>query len=97
MKVQTKAEKKQKEQEYEEATLNSVTLRVYESGYANVKLTVKEGSLIVNGFIREGKDGLFFAMPSYKDGSGKWHNQAYVLGDELNSDIAILVKQLTAE
>ena len=37
----------------------------------------------------------FFAFPSVKGNDGKFYNQAYALGDDLKTDIELLVKQLT--
>lgn len=81
---------------YEEKTLNSISLRVYDSGFASLSVNVQEGTIVINGRIRETKDGTpFFAFPSNKGTDGKYYNQAYALGDDLKTDIELLVKQLT--
>lgn len=81
---------------YEEKNLNSLTMRVYESGFASLSVILKEGTIVINGHIRETKEGVpFFAFPSYKGTDEKYYNHAYALGDDLKTDIELLVKQLT--
>ena len=81
---------------YEEKTLNSLSMRVYESGFASLSVNLKEGTIVINGHIHETKDGSpFFAFPSYKGSDGKYYNSAYALGDDIKTDIELLVKQLT--
>lgn len=98
MKMKSKqTQEKETTAAYDEATLNGITMRVYESGFASLNVSLKEGNIIIKGAIHEGKDGWFFSFPSYKDSKGKYHNQAYAMGDDLKTDIEILVKQLTAD
>lgn len=96
MKVQTTKKKSETNQErkFEEKTLNALSLRVYESGFASLSIKVNEGTLVVNGHIREGKDGAFFAFPSYKGNDGKYYSQAYIIGEDLRTDLDLLVKQI---
>lgn len=96
MKVQTKKSKKAEEKNYEEYTLNDVTMRVYESGFASLSIAVEGGTFIVNGKIRESNEGkLFFSFPSYKGSDGKYYNNVYTMGDDLRADLELLVKHLT--
>lgn len=83
---------------YEEKTLNGVTLRVYESGFASLAWDVEGGTVVINGFVRESKKngGYFFSFPAYKSGD-EWHNNAYVIGDDISATIKLLVDTLTAE
>ena len=92
-----KFQKKSKEKTYEEKTINGVSMRVYESGFASLSWEVTGGTVIINGFIRESKDGgFFFSFPAYKNGD-KWSNNAYVIGDDITATIQLLVDTLTEE
>lgn len=93
-----KIQKKATEKTFEEKTLNGVSLRVYESGFASLSWDVTGGTVVINGFIRESKKngGHFFSFPAYKNGD-KWSNNAYVIGDDISATIQRLVDTLTAE
>ncbi len=98
MKVQN--QKKQEKKQYDENTIDGVTMRVYESGFASLAINVSGGILVVNGKIRFTKDGkAFFAFPSYKGDDGKYYNHAYTVDDTdgentLKDTIAMLVNSL---
>ena len=92
-----KIQKKAKEKTFEEKTINGVSMRVYESGFASLSWEVTGGTVVINGFIRESKDGgFFFSFPAYKNGD-KWSNHAYVIGDDITATIKLLVDTLTEE
>ena len=98
MKVQNK--KQETKKQYEESTLNGLTMRVYESGFASLSIDVNGGTLVINGKIRFTKDGApFFAFPSYKGTDNKYYNHVYTLDDEdgesiLKDTITTLVNSL---
>lgn len=96
MKVQNK--KQENKKQYEEKTINGLTMRVYESGFASLSIDVNGGTLVVNGKIRFTKDGApFFAFPSYKGTDDKYYNHVYTIDDddsELKDTIETLVKSL---
>lgn len=98
MKVQNK--KQETKKQYEESTLNGLTMRVYESGFASLSIDVNGGTLVINGKIRFTKDGTpFFAFPSYKGTDDKYYNHVYTLDDEdgestLKDTITTLVSSL---
>lgn len=87
---------KKKEAEFNEAKMNGVTLRLYESGAASLNFEVAGGNLIVKGWVKESKNGYFFAFPShkYKD---EYYNDVYTMGDDLRNTIVMLVAELTEE
>lgn len=96
MKVQNK--KQENKKQYEEKTINGLTMRVYESGFASLSIDVNGGTLVVNGKIRFTKDGApFFAFPSYKGTDDKYYNHVYTIDDddsELKDTIETLVESL---
>lgn len=96
MKVQNKKQENRKQ--YEEKTINGLTMRVYESGFASLSIDVNGGTLVINGKIRFTKDGApFFAFPSYKGTDDKYYNHVYTIDDdesELKDTIETLVKSL---
>ena len=101
MKVQNqKQEKKQEKKQYDESTINGVTMRVYESGFASLSIDINGGTLVINGRIRFTKDGApFFAFPSYKGTDGKYYNHVYTVDDSdgesgLKDTITALVTSL---
>ena len=98
MKLQSKSKSKKEEtkKSYEEYTLNDVTMRLYESGFASLSVAVEGGTFIINGNVRQTKDGgYFFSYPSYKGSDGAYHNHVYIMGDDLKADIQLLVNHLT--
>jgi hypothetical protein len=98
MKVQNK--KQEQKKQYDESTINGLTMRVYESGFASLSIDVNGGTLVINGKIRFTKDGApFFAFPSYKGTDGKYYNHVYTLDDgegesALKDTITALVSSL---
>ena len=93
MKVQNK--KQETKKQYEESTINGLTMRVYESGFASLSIDVNGGTLVINGKIRFTKDNApFFAFPSYKGTDGKYYNHVYTLEDE--EDESTLKDTITA-
>lgn len=91
MKLNTqKTQKTQKNDNFEESTLNNITLRVYPTGSASLSVPVDGGTFIIKGFIRDSKKGKFFAFPShkYKD---NYYNDVFTMGDDLRTTIEILI------
>ena len=85
MKIQNK--KQEKKKQYDESTINGVTMRVYESGFASITIDVNGGTLVINGKIRFTSEGApFFAFPSYKGTDGKYYNHVYVMEDDDNEN-----------
>ena len=93
MKVQNK--KAETKKQYDEHTIDGLTMRVYESGFASLSIDVNGGTLVVNGKIRFTKDGKpFFAFPSYKGTDGKYYNHVYTLDDEGESALKDIITAL---
>lgn len=98
MKIQNK--KQEEKKNYDESTIDGVTMRVYESGFASLALDVNGDTLVINGNIRFTKENTpFFAFPSYKGNNGKYYNNVYIVGDDngnsaLNDTIVKLVNTL---
>lgn len=98
MKVQSK--KQETKKQYEESTINGLTMRVYESGFASLSIDVNGDTLVINGKIRFTKNGApFFAFPSYKGSDEKYYNYVYTIDDgdgesALKDTIAALVTSL---
>ncbi len=81
MKVQNK--KQEEKKTYDESTIDGITMRVYESGFASLAFDVNGDTLVINGKIRFTKDGKpFFGFPSYKGNDGKYYNHVYAVGDK---------------
>ena len=97
MKVQNQ---KQEKKQYDESTINGVTMRVYGSGFASLAVDIDGGTLVINGKIRFTKDNKpFFAFPSYKGDDGKYYNHVYVVEEDdrdgtLKDTISTLVHTL---
>ena len=98
MKVQNK--KQEAKKQYEESTINGITMRVYESGFASLAVNINGGTLVINGKIRFTKDDKpFFAFPSYKGDDGKYYNHVYIVEEDdkdgtLKDTISTLVHTL---
>lgn len=98
MKVQNK--KQEQKKQYEENTIDGVTMRVYESGFASLAVDINGGTLVINGKIRFTKDDKpFFAFPSYKGDDGKYYNHVYIVEEDdkdgtLKDTISTLVHTL---
>lgn len=98
MKVQNK--KQEAKKQYDESTIDGVTMRVYESGFASLAVNINGGTLVINGKIRFTKDDKpFFAFPSYKGDDGKYYNHVYVVEEDdkdgtLKDTISTLVHTL---
>lgn len=88
-----KMKKNNEEKKFEEQSLNGITLRVYESGFASIKVSHDAGDIIINGFIRESKGHKFFAFPSHKY-EDNYVNDVYVIGDDLKHIIESLVDSI---
>lgn len=98
MKVQNR--KQEAKKQYDESTVDGVTMRVYESGFASLAVNINGGTLVINGKIRFTKeDKPFFAFPSYKGDDGKYYNHAYIVEEDdkdgtLKDTISTLVHTL---
>ena len=95
MKVQNK--KQEAKKQYDESTIDGITMRVYESGFASLAVDINGGTLVINGKIRFTKDDKpFFAFPSYKGDDGKYYNHVYVVekDDKVGTTISTLVHTL---
>ena len=94
MKITKKTEKKA-EKNFDECTLDGVTMRVYESGFASLSIPICDGNIIVNGHIVEKSDGEhFFGFPAHKNKDGSYTNECYAIGDDLRKTIQNLVGSL---
>lgn len=100
MRVQNMKQEEKKQKQYDESTIDGVTMRVYESGFASLALDVNGDTLVINGKIRFTKENNpFFAFPSYKGNDGKYYNHVYTVGDKdghsaLSDTITKLVETL---
>lgn len=98
MKVQNK--KQEAKKQYDESTIDGITMRVYESGFASLAVDINGGTIVINGKIRFTKDDKpFFAFPSYKGDDGKYYNHVYVVEEDdkdgtLKDTISTLVHTL---
>lgn len=100
MKIQNRKQEEKKQNQYDESTIDGVTMRVYESGFASLAFVINGDTLVINGKIRFTKENTpFFAFPSYKGNDGKYYNNVYTVGDKdghsaLNDTITKLVNTL---
>lgn len=100
MKVQNRKQEEKKQKQFDESTIDGVTMRVYESGFASLAFDINGDTLVINGKIRFTKENTpFFAFPSYKGNDGKYYNIVYTVGDKdghsaLNDTITKLVNTL---
>lgn len=98
MKVQNR--KQEQKKQYDESTIDGITMRVYESGFASLAVDINGGTLVINGKIRFTKENKpFFAFPSYKGDDGKYYNHVYVVEEDdkdgtLKDTISTLVHTL---
>lgn len=90
-----KKETKKEEKKYEEKTLDGISMRVYESGFASLSIPVCNGEFIINGHIVEKSEGgYFFGFPARKNKDGVYSNECYAMGDDLRKTIQDLVNSL---